>query len=339
IKQHKMQFKKPIEMFWESRVELHVFYVPDDQFDRRLNKVSAEAVDTFVSAGFIRVDSDVSLSDLRSDLGTFLGLDRIADRYVFFKCVGRSLALVSSYHCRIIYKLVKMYISVQPKAGVYFIYLFLHYTKSTFNEDFMCFHRFLCIDQPLHSQQREVLHCLSIPLNFIHNKQPLVRRLLITNKLLLTNAVVILAFEYHTQHFMLSENELIEEIKLLKGQRKELEQTRQELLKNGRELLALNRHPRDRWKRQYFDTKKATTLLEDTLKSVRLELHTFYSKMLQQLQARDGAKRRTQNELIIQIMTESSEIDNLRKNVDDAKMKLATEIKVLNRHALVSSAG
>lgn len=28
-------------------------------------------------------------------------------------------------------------------------------------------------------------------------------------------------------------------------------------------------------------------------------------------------------------MTESSEIDNLRKNVDDAKMKLATEIKVL----------
>ncbi len=50
---------------------------------------------------------------------------------------------------------------------------------------------------------------------------------------------------------------------------------------------------RDRWKRQYFDTKKATTLLEDTLKSVRLELHTFYSKMLQQLQARDDAKRRT----------------------------------------------
>lgn len=51
---------------------------------------------------------------------------------------------------------------------------------------------------------------------------------------------------------------------------------------------------RDRWKRQYFDTKKATTLLEDTLKSVQLELHTFYSKMLQQLQARDGAKRRIQ---------------------------------------------
>uniref|UniRef100_A0A672RQW4 Spermatogenesis-associated protein 1 C-terminal domain-containing protein n=1 Tax=Sinocyclocheilus grahami TaxID=75366 RepID=A0A672RQW4_SINGR len=267
-------YERPVDP--GTRVELHVFYVPDDQFDRRLNKVSAEAVDTFISAGFIRVDSDVSLSDLRSDLGTFLGLDRIADRYVFFKCVGRSLALVSSYHCRI-----------------------------TFTS----------------------------------------WRLLINNKLLLTNAVVILAFEYHTQHFMLSENELIEEIKLLKGQRKELEQTRQKLLKNGRELLALNRHrrnqARDQWKRQYFDTKKATTLLEDTLKSVRLELHTFYSKMLQQLQARDGAKRRTQAKkhlstklkLIIQIMTESSEIDNLRKNVDDAKMKLATEIKLRKQAA------
>lgn len=51
---------------------------------------------------------------------------------------------------------------------------------------------------------------------------------------------------------------------------------------------------RNRWKRQYFDTKKATTLLEDALKSVQLELQTFYSKMLQQLQARDGAKRRMQ---------------------------------------------
>lgn len=55
-----------------------------------------------VSAFCFRVDSDVSLSDLRSDLGSFLGLDRITERYVFLKCVGRSLALVSSYHSSII---------------------------------------------------------------------------------------------------------------------------------------------------------------------------------------------------------------------------------------------
>ncbi len=61
-----------------------------------------------------------------------------------------------------------------------------------------------------------------------------------------------------------------------------------------RYIFSFASEARDQWKRRYFDTKKATTLLEDTLKSVRLELHTFYSKMLQQLQARDGAKRRTQ---------------------------------------------
>ncbi len=36
-----------------------MFYVPDDQFDRRLNKVSVEAVDTFTSAGFIRLVADL----------------------------------------------------------------------------------------------------------------------------------------------------------------------------------------------------------------------------------------------------------------------------------------
>lgn len=35
-----------------------------------------------------------------------------------------------------------------------------------------------------------------------------------------------------------------------------------------------------------------------------------------------------QNELIIQIMTESHEIDNLKRKVEDAKMKLVTEMKV-----------
>lgn len=35
-------------------VELHVLYVPDDQWDVKLNKVPAEAIESFISAGFIR---------------------------------------------------------------------------------------------------------------------------------------------------------------------------------------------------------------------------------------------------------------------------------------------
>ncbi|TSM94614.1 Ribosome production factor 1 [Bagarius yarrelli] len=135
-------------------------------------------------------------------------------------------------------------------------------------------------------------------------------------------------------------DELRKEIRLVKEERKTLEKTRQELLRKGKELLALNRHrrnqARDKWKKSYFDTKKATAPLEDTLKSLRQELETFYSKLFQQLQARDGKTKQrrarkissTKNDLIIQIMTESCEIENLKKNIDDAKIKLDTEIKL-----------
>ncbi|XP_059385031.1 spermatogenesis-associated protein 1 [Carassius carassius] len=436
-----------------ERVELHVFYVPDEQFDRRLNKVSAEAVDTFISAGFIRVDSDASLSDLRSDLGTFLGLDRIADRYVFLKCVGRSLALVKFRQ--------EGELTVKCFTPPFAPFPELYILPMGENDSCLCssslttdtlisntdnhshdLPRPTCVpgnikepiifpsinkgpqqsvlmqdaeedesdedtrstdtphlthssqDQigPVHKQSDRHLakqggffqvemntapkkkHCFkrknrnSGATESFEDSHGLARKfnscLTLKSSKEKTDDMVLMcrpisplpaerssplsvySLELYTQQTT-TKNELIEEIKLLKGQRKELEQTRQELLKKGRELLALNRHrrnqARDRWKRQYFDTKKATTLLEDTLKSVRLELHTFYSKMLQQIQARDGAKRQTlakkhsrtklKNELIIQIMTESSEIDNLRKNVDDAKIKLATEIKLRKQAA------
>lgn len=46
-----------------------------------------------------------------------------------------------------------------------------------------------------------------------------------------------------------------------------------------------------------------------------------------------------QNELIIQIMTESHEIDNLKRNVEDAKMKLVTEIKVESNYDFIHDQG
>lgn len=42
-----------------------------------------------------------------------------------------------------------------------------------------------------------------------------------------------------------SGDELIEEIKMAKEERKQLEQTRQELLRKGKDLMAQNRHRRN----------------------------------------------------------------------------------------------
>lgn len=39
-----------------------------------------------------------------------------------------------------------------------------------------------------------------------------------------------------------------------------------------------------------------------------------------------------QNELIIQILTETHEIDTLKRKIEDAKMKLITEIRVTWRY-------
>ncbi|XP_076135366.1 spermatogenesis-associated protein 1 [Alosa pseudoharengus] len=137
-----------------------------------------------------------------------------------------------------------------------------------------------------------------------------------------------------------SGQELMEEVRMVMEERKQLERIRQDLLRKGKDLLALNRHRRNQarngWKRKYFDTKKATAPLEESLKNVRQELETFYNKLLQQLQAREGRKKHRhlgkvssiKNDLIIQIMTESYEIDDLRRKVEDCKMKLETEQKL-----------
>ncbi|KAG5275596.1 hypothetical protein AALO_G00122160 [Alosa alosa] len=140
--------------------------------------------------------------------------------------------------------------------------------------------------------------------------------------------------------FSTNRQELLEEVRMVMEERKQLERIRQDLLRKGKDLLALNRHRRNQarngWKRNYFDSKKATAPLEESLKNVRQELETFYNKLLQQLQAREGRKKHRRlgkvssikNDLIIQIMTESYEIDDLRRKVEDCKMKLETEQKL-----------
>lgn len=73
---------------------------------------------------------------------------------------------------------------------------------------------------------------------------------------------------------------------------------------------------------KYFDVHflrrfLAVTYLLDNVISARLYVNVHCNKALS-----------FQNALIIQIMTESHEIDNLKRKIEDAKMKLVTEIKV-----------
>ncbi|XP_032884975.1 spermatogenesis-associated protein 1 [Amblyraja radiata] len=150
----------------------------------------------------------------------------------------------------------------------------------------------------------------------------------------------LLTADVQRPHMPTDTEELIAQINAVKQERKSLEKTREELVKKAKSLLSQNRlrqnQVRDSWKKQYFEAKKATGLLEGTTVRLRLELETFYQKLLHQLSARVTRRRlrklpptsASKNELIIQITTLKHEIDQLYRRLESAKMKLVTEMKL-----------
>ncbi|XP_058256498.1 spermatogenesis-associated protein 1 [Hemibagrus wyckioides] len=347
-------------------VELHVFFVPEEQWNSRLNKVSVEAIDSFISEGFIRVYPDISLKAIREELGSLLGPERVKDRYCFLKCVGRSLAMVKAKQ--------EKDLKAKSFAPPYSPYPELYLLPVEENTNSLC-SRSLSSDTVFYNTESQTCYPprpifapgqTKEPTKFPLIKQKSQQYVLAQS---VENESSFSSLEEREEdslgcedsmwteapkmcwnvqeEFVAKEqgNELLKEIRLVKEERKKIERTRQELLRKGKELLALNRHyrnqARDKWKRKYFNTKKATAPLEETLKNLRQELEKFYNKLFQQLQARDGRNKQrragklssTKNDLIIQIMTESCEIDNLKKNIADAKIKLDTEIKLRNQAA------
>lgn len=75
-------------------MELHVFYVPEGSWNYKLNTISIEVINNFISAGFIRVSPQLTLQALRERLGEFLGVDAVAEKFLFLKCIGNNLAVV-----------------------------------------------------------------------------------------------------------------------------------------------------------------------------------------------------------------------------------------------------
>ncbi|KAM9831432.1 spermatogenesis-associated protein 1 [Neosynchiropus ocellatus] len=461
-------------------VELHVLYVPEDQWNMRLNKVPSEAIDSFISHGFIRVHPDLTLKSLRNELASLIGAERNIDKLSFLKCLGRSLALVKSNQERDL----KVKTFAPPYAPQPELYLLPkvendssicseslspetsssspdhrhYYPPKTWNlpaeaKERLKFPRIpqyapqpaataslgegeeeeeredernfsssdsddgheatspnksewvkkeSCCRNP-HSHREDLRQSTaqtkSSPEEEEWSKKatqrptgaarhPAVSELQEERRSDLSAAVgsmkppeacgstsrsketnwatqspAVLSRPVRctspppglepetTTHnkpgppiFFKSREEVIEEMRLVREERKQLEWKRQELLRKGKDLLAQNRHrrnqARDSWKKKYFETKKATAPLEETLRNLRQELETFYNKLLHQLQARDhrGKPRKqgrssAKNELIIQIMTESHEIDDLKRKVDDAKMKLVTEVKLRKQAA------
>ncbi|KFQ59866.1 Spermatogenesis-associated protein 1, partial [Pelecanus crispus] len=393
-------------------VELHVFYVPEEVWNFKLNTVPVALTSKFISAGFIRVSPHITLRVLREKLGEYLGGVAVADKFKFLKCIGKKLAVVKAKQ--------ETELELKSFAPPYALYpeLYLLPGVECFEDVYPLSstqqrHHFnaeangsrlsnqngssesvfapsnsnpadwesgesdmlLQTSQQQHLSQNQeehntpkwngkakgtaltlhVNHKLNTKLlitnmeNNDHQKDTKLRRdrtqdsgipkrmkdqtteLVHKTKRCLLNVIVISL-----------ENKMVEQLQQMKKDRKHMEKTREELIKKAKGLLEQNKlrryHVREEWKKKYFETKKATVSLEDALNKLRQDLELYHQKLLMQLEARDSRKQpnnmtNSKNYTIIRITTVQHELDQLRRKLDDTKMKLIIEIKMRKQAA------
>ncbi|NXA62577.1 SPAT1 protein, partial [Mohoua ochrocephala] len=391
-------------------VELHVFYVPAEVWNFKLNTVPVALSSKFVSAGFIRVSPHVTLRALREKLGEYLGGVTVGDKFKFLKCIGKKLVVVKAKQ--------ETELELKSFAPPYALYPELYLLpgveyfedvyplpstqqKHHFIEEANRFSRgsrlsSLSQQKPEKSKpflesvpsrhQVENLEVPSpvewgekepVPISHTNNKQDSNNRIrenhLQQNRTRKTRADLgekldNQADENKQNHLtcpkeyisppsppflaltvnpaqvpviQAARNKMVEQLQQIKKDRRHMEKTREELIKKAKGLLERNKlrryHVREEWKKKYFEAKKATVSLEDALNKLRQDLELYHQKLLLQLEARDSRQRHnatnSKNYTIIRIATVQHELDQLRRKLEDTKMKLIIEIKMRKQAA------
>ncbi|NWU85276.1 SPAT1 protein, partial [Onychorhynchus coronatus] len=385
--------------FFFQLVELHVFYVPAEVWNFKLNTVPVALTSKFVSVGFIRVSPHITLRVLREKLGEYLGGVTVADKFKFLKCIGKKLAVVKANQ--------ETELELKSFAPPYALYpeLYLlpgveyfedvyplpsptqqrhHFnaearrfghgsrlpslpqqkpeTSKPFLESIQSKHQNLEVHSPVEWEEKEPVPVLHKNQKQDHNNGIQEEQMQFREKgkinqsneskqnhltcpkeyisppsppLLFVNPAQVPVLQA-------AKNKMVEQLQQTKKDRRHMEKTREELIKKAKGLLEQNRlkryHVREEWKKKYFETKKATVSLEDTLNKLRQDLEVYHQKLLLQLEARDSQKRpndttNSKNYTIIRITTVEHELDHLQRKADDTKMKLIIEIKMRKQAA------
>ncbi|NXW26686.1 SPAT1 protein, partial [Phaetusa simplex] len=393
-------------------VELHVFYVPEEVWNFKLNTVPVSLTSKFISAGFIRVSPHITLRVLREKLGEYLGGVAVADKFKFLKCIGKKLAVVKAKQ--------ETELELESFAPPYALYpeLYLLPGMEYFEDDSLSSStqqghqfnaeanrfahgsrssslpqqkpekskQFLESIQSSHQLENQVVHSpvewgekervpvLSTKGKEDHNNRIQEKQIHLqpyrTSKSIADPGEKLdnqadknkqnhtCLKEYYsppTPPFLalsvnpaqvpaiqVAKNKMVEQLQQMKKDRRHMEKTREELIKRAKGLLEQNKlrryHVREEWKKKYFETKKTTVSLEDALNKLRQDLELYHQKLLVQLEARGSRNRpnnmtNSKNYTIIRITTVQHELDQLRKKLDDTKMKLVIEIKMRKQAA------
>uniref|UniRef100_A0A8W8J9F1 Spermatogenesis-associated protein 1 C-terminal domain-containing protein n=1 Tax=Magallana gigas TaxID=29159 RepID=A0A8W8J9F1_MAGGI len=132
---------------------------------------------------------------------------------------------------------------------------------------------------------------------------------------------------------------LMKELEAAREARRAVEKQREELVKKAKlmQTKTQNRrnHARDLWKKRYFEEKKKTPPLEEQCNRLRHELDIIHRKLMNTLEGpskekstRLGDLKPSQkNNYKIQATRLTHEIDDMRRRLENAKMKLTAEMK------------
>ncbi|NXV04546.1 SPAT1 protein, partial [Cettia cetti] len=392
-------------------VELHVFYVPAEVWNFKLNTVPVALTSKFVSAGFIRVPPHITLRVLREKLGEYLGGVTVTDKFRFLKCIGKKLAVVKAkqeteLELRSFAPPYALYPELYLLPGVEYFEDVYSLPSSAQQKHHIIEHanrlghrsRLSSLSQQKPEKTKPFLETIqsrhqvdnlevpspvewgekeSVPVSHTnkqdnnnripekhlqHNRTEKTRvglgekldnqadenkqnNLTCPKDYISPPSPPFLALTVNPAQvpvIQAAKNKMVEQLQQMKKDRRHMEKTREELIKKAKGLLEQNKlrryQAREEWKKNYFETKKATVSLEDTLNKLQQDVELYHQKLLLQLEARDSQKRpnnttTSKNYTIIRIATVQHELDKLRRKLDDTKMRLLIEIKMRKQAA------
>ncbi|XP_053070309.1 spermatogenesis-associated protein 1 isoform X4 [Acinonyx jubatus] len=338
-------------------VELHVFYVPEGSWNYKLNTISIEVVNKFISAGFIRVSPHLTLQALRERLSEFLGEDAVAEKFLFLKCIGNNLAVVKAK--RESELKLKSFVPPYafPRTGDEVFHSFLSAGgKATPKGNQTGKNQIGNSEVPGSSEESNSDLRNKKSLFLWKNEDDRVNTIRTENNQIGKKECITLPdlIDFPSlpcqpalspvitdiSLLQIEREKIIEQLKQVKKERRYLERIREELIKKVEKLFEQSKlkqcHACDDWKKKYFETKKITASLEEVLTKLREDLELYYKKLLMQLEARDIKMRPknlanitdSKNYLIIQITEVQHAIDQLKRKLDTDKMKLIMDAKV-----------
>ncbi|CAG0923450.1 unnamed protein product [Notodromas monacha] len=77
-----------------SLVDVHVYVIPEDQWNRSRRLAKSAIAATSISSGFVRAMPDLTLLNFRKEIALQLGPTEVPNPYIFVRCVGKHFTQV-----------------------------------------------------------------------------------------------------------------------------------------------------------------------------------------------------------------------------------------------------